>query len=147
MNKSHFLIQKTNSYQVLKFSWKSVSTHLYDWIRRWNNVLIRNGVPPGMMVIGSPRRGELKEHVCESCAVVSLLVSICMAEHSRPSMRAICMRYLESLVRFNLGTPSHNTEITGQPTLRVHQNGLVEGSSPHSCHMFDLFQLETNQTI
>ena len=100
---------------------------LYGWFQRWKGQLVLNGTPPGMLHVGSKAHGVLSQHAVESQAVVALLAVTCMANNVSANTKRVCMRYLVSLVTFNLGTDARNVAISGLPGMRVLESGILDG--------------------
>ena len=105
----------------------SRGSKLYDWFQRWKGQLVLNGTPPGMLHVGSKAHGVLSQHAVESQAVVALLAVTCMAFNVSANTKRVCMRYLVSLVTFNLGTDARNVAISGLPGMRVLESGILDG--------------------
>ena len=80
-----------------------------------------------MLHVGSKAHGVLSQHAVESQAVVALLAVTCMANNVSANTKRVCMRYLVSLVTFNLGTDARNVAISGLPGMRVLESGILDG--------------------
>ena len=82
-----------------------------------------------MVVMGSRSQGELKEHVLESRALLTLLATVDVSPGGvTPPVKAVCFRYLATVASSTMGTPDNNTTIVVDPalTLRVLPNSIVD---------------------